>query len=190
MWGCLSVWPRGYECSRARRAPGCHFLPQVLSQDARHGQCKGSSFSVAGAERRRTRSIPMLISNCGSIEVSRSLLIALIAFVPWPLGSVHAWAQEVVIAAAACWPACFAAKLLIVRQTQLVRSWTYLPVAPVYFAGTVSASAASACGAPRHFFQYISDQIAAAWPIARRRQRSDVAHVLCECDRAATCGCY
>jgi O-antigen ligase len=57
------------------------------------------------------------------------LLIALIAFVPWPFGSVHAWAQEVIIAAATVLGACFAVKLLIVRRTRLVRSWTYLPIA-------------------------------------------------------------
>lgn len=57
------------------------------------------------------------------------LVVALVSFAPWPLGSVHAWPQEVVIAASALLAGCFSAKLLIIRQTRLVRSWTYLPIA-------------------------------------------------------------
>jgi tetratricopeptide (TPR) repeat protein/O-antigen ligase len=56
------------------------------------------------------------------------LLIALLAFVPWPFGCVHAWSQEVLIAVSALIAGCFVAKLLVARNTQLVRSWAYLPV--------------------------------------------------------------
>lgn len=56
------------------------------------------------------------------------LLLALVAFVPWPFGSVDAWPQEVIICAAAVLLLLFIAKLLLVRHARVTWNWTYLPI--------------------------------------------------------------
>jgi O-antigen ligase len=56
------------------------------------------------------------------------LVAGLVCFAPWPFGSVHAWAEEVILAFAAAMGIVFLAKLLLVRDASIVHSWTYLPI--------------------------------------------------------------
>ena len=57
------------------------------------------------------------------------LLISLLAFAPLAFGAVEAWSEEVVIILAAAISICFLLKLVVEKDTRLVWSWAYVPVA-------------------------------------------------------------
>ena len=57
------------------------------------------------------------------------LLISLLAFMPFAFGAVEAWSEEVVIILAAAISICFLLKLVVERDTRIVWSWAYVPVA-------------------------------------------------------------
>ena len=57
------------------------------------------------------------------------LLISLLAFMPFSYGAVEAWSEEVVIAFTAAISICFLLKLIFAKDTGLVWSWVYIPVA-------------------------------------------------------------
>ena len=57
------------------------------------------------------------------------LLISLLAFMPLALGAVEAWSEEVVVVLAAAISVCFLLKLIFRKDSNLVWSWAYLPVA-------------------------------------------------------------
>jgi len=57
------------------------------------------------------------------------LLISLLAFMPLAFGAVEAWSEEVVVILAAAISICFLLKLVIEKDTPLVWSWAYVPVA-------------------------------------------------------------
>jgi len=57
------------------------------------------------------------------------LLISLLAFMPLAFGAVEAWSEEVVVALAAAISVCFLLKLIFERNTRVIWSWAYLPVA-------------------------------------------------------------
>ena len=57
------------------------------------------------------------------------LLISLLAFMPFSYGAVQAWSEEVVIAFTAAISICFLLKLVFRKDTDLVWSWAYIPVA-------------------------------------------------------------
>lgn len=57
------------------------------------------------------------------------LLILLLAFMPLAFGAVEAWSEEVVIALAVAIWVCFLLKLIFERNTRLIWSWAYIPVA-------------------------------------------------------------
>jgi hypothetical protein len=57
------------------------------------------------------------------------LLISLLAFAPLAFGAVEAWSEEVVILLAAAISICFLLKLVVEKDTCLVWSWGYVPIA-------------------------------------------------------------
>jgi O-antigen ligase len=57
------------------------------------------------------------------------LLISLLAFMPLAFGAVDAWSEQVVVALAAAISLCFLLKLVFEKDTHLVWSWAYVPVA-------------------------------------------------------------
>lgn len=57
------------------------------------------------------------------------LLIALLAFMPLAFGAVEAWSEQVVIAFAAAISVCFLLKLVFEKNSHLIWSWAYIPVA-------------------------------------------------------------
>ncbi len=65
----------------------------------------------------------------GFDKVIEWLLISLLAFMPLALGAVEAWSEEVVVAFAAAISICFLLKLVFRKDTNLVLSWAYIPVA-------------------------------------------------------------
>ena len=62
-------------------------------------------------------------------KVIEWLLISLLAFMPLAFGAVEAWSEEVVVALAAAISVCFLLKLVFRKDTNLVWSWAYIPVA-------------------------------------------------------------
>ena len=62
-------------------------------------------------------------------KVIEWLLISLLAFMPLAFGAVEAWSEEVVVALAGAISLCFLLKLIFERNTRLVWSWSYVPVA-------------------------------------------------------------
>ncbi len=62
-------------------------------------------------------------------RVIEVLLISLLAFGPLALGVVHAWSEQVVITLAALIGLVFLLKLSLCRDTALIWSWTFVPVA-------------------------------------------------------------
>lgn len=61
----------------------------------------------------------------GAIEV---ILVGMLAFAPWPFGSVARWSEEVLIVGAACLALCLVLRLIITPGKQVVRSWAYVPM--------------------------------------------------------------
>ena len=57
------------------------------------------------------------------------LLIVLLAFMPLAFGAVEAWSEQVVVALAAAISLCFLLKLTVERNSRLIWSWAYVPVA-------------------------------------------------------------
>lgn len=57
------------------------------------------------------------------------LLIALLSFMPFAFGAVHAWSEAVVITVAAAMSIALVIKLLVRPDVRPVWSWTYVPVA-------------------------------------------------------------
>ena len=70
-------------------------------------------------------------------RVMEVLLIALLLFCPVAFGAVHAWSEEVVLLLAAALSLVFLLKLVVVRSTPFVWSWTYVPVAVFVLAAVV-----------------------------------------------------
>ena len=62
-------------------------------------------------------------------KVIEWLLISLLAFMPLAFGAVEAWSEEVVVALAAAISLCFLLKLIIEKDTRLIWSWAFVPVA-------------------------------------------------------------
>ncbi|MFB0554263.1 MAG: O-antigen ligase family protein [Phycisphaerae bacterium] len=62
-------------------------------------------------------------------KVIESLLISLLAFMPLAFGAVEAWSEEVVLALAGAILVCFLLKVVFRKETNLVWSWAYIPVA-------------------------------------------------------------
>ena len=62
-------------------------------------------------------------------KVIEWLLISLLAFMPLAFGAVEAWSEEVVVALAAAISVCFLLKLIFERNTRVIWSWAYVPVA-------------------------------------------------------------
>jgi tetratricopeptide (TPR) repeat protein len=56
------------------------------------------------------------------------LLILLLAFMPLTFGAVEAWSEEVVITLAAAISIIFLIKIVIVKNTRCIWSWSYIPV--------------------------------------------------------------
>ena len=62
-------------------------------------------------------------------KVIEWLLISLLAFMPLAFGAVEAWSEEIVAALAAAISICFLLKLVFQKETKLVWSWAYIPLA-------------------------------------------------------------
>ena len=62
-------------------------------------------------------------------KVIEWLLISLLAFMPLAFGAVEAWSEEVVVSLAGAILVCFLLKLVLLKETNLVWSWSYIPVA-------------------------------------------------------------
>jgi tetratricopeptide (TPR) repeat protein len=62
-------------------------------------------------------------------RVIEVLLIILLAFGPLAFGVVHAWSEQIILAIAASMLGVFLVKCIILPNTSVVRTWTYLPVA-------------------------------------------------------------
>jgi O-antigen ligase/tetratricopeptide (TPR) repeat protein len=62
-------------------------------------------------------------------KVIEWLLISLLAFMPFAFGAVEAWSEQVVIILAALISICFLLKLVFEKNTRLIWSWSYVPVA-------------------------------------------------------------
>ncbi len=62
-------------------------------------------------------------------KVIEWLLISLLAFMPLAFGAVEAWSEEVVVVLAGAISVCFLLKLVFRKETNLVWSWAYIPVA-------------------------------------------------------------
>jgi len=62
-------------------------------------------------------------------KVIEWLLISLLAFMPLAFGAVEAWSEEIVVAVAGAISVCFLLKLVFRKETNLVWSWAYIPVA-------------------------------------------------------------
>jgi len=62
-------------------------------------------------------------------KVIEWLLISLLASMPLAFGAVEAWSEEVVVALAAAISVCFLLKLIFERNTRVIWSWAYVPVA-------------------------------------------------------------
>ncbi len=62
-------------------------------------------------------------------KVIESLLILLLAFMPLAFGAVEAWSEEVVVALAGAISICFLLKLVFRKDTGVIWSWAYIPVA-------------------------------------------------------------
>jgi len=62
-------------------------------------------------------------------KVIEWLVISLLAFMPLALGAVEAWSEEVVVVLAAAICICFLLKLVLREDTELIWSWTYIPLA-------------------------------------------------------------
>ncbi|MHC4322790.1 MAG: O-antigen ligase family protein [Planctomycetota bacterium] len=69
------------------------------------------------------------VNPCGFDKAIEWLLISLLAFMPLAFGAVEAWSEEVVAALAAAISACFLLKLVFQKETKLVWSWAYIPIA-------------------------------------------------------------
>jgi tetratricopeptide (TPR) repeat protein len=65
----------------------------------------------------------------GFDRIIELLLISLLAFMPLAFGAVEAWSEEVVIALAAAISICFMLKLVFEKNSRLIWSWAYIPVA-------------------------------------------------------------
>jgi O-antigen ligase/tetratricopeptide (TPR) repeat protein len=61
-----------------------------------------------------------------AIEV---LIAVLLVFMPLAFGAVEAWSEEVVIILAAAVFVCFLLKIITQKNTQVIWSWSYLPIA-------------------------------------------------------------
>jgi hypothetical protein len=57
------------------------------------------------------------------------LLISLLAFMPLAFGVVEAWSEQIVAVFAAAISICFVLKLVFQKETKLIWSWSYVPVA-------------------------------------------------------------
>lgn len=57
------------------------------------------------------------------------LMIALLAFMPLAFGAVAAWSEQVVIILTGAMATCFALKLVIRKDSHLIWTWAYVPVA-------------------------------------------------------------
>jgi len=62
-------------------------------------------------------------------KVIEWLLISLLAFMPLAFGAVEAWSEEVVVGLAGAISVCFLLKLVFRKETTLVWSWAYIPLA-------------------------------------------------------------
>ena len=60
--------------------------------------------------------------------ILETLLVALLAFAPFAFGAVDAWAEELVLAAAALLAIVLAGKLVFRRDVHVVWTWAYVPV--------------------------------------------------------------
>ena len=75
--------------------------------------------------------------NIDSVDVPASrfdriiewLLISLLAFMPLAFGAVEAWSEQVVVVLAAAMSISFLLKLVFERNTRLIWSWAYVPIA-------------------------------------------------------------
>jgi tetratricopeptide (TPR) repeat protein len=57
-----------------------------------------------------------------------AIVIAMLAFAPWPFGSVDRWSEEIFIAGAAALALCFVLRALADPLKPIVRTWAYLPI--------------------------------------------------------------
>ena len=71
----------------------------------------------------------MDVPTSGFDKVIEWLLISLLAFMPLAFGAVEAWSEQFVVALAAAISLCFLLKLLLEKNTRLVGSWAYVPMA-------------------------------------------------------------
>lgn len=62
-------------------------------------------------------------------KVIELLLITLLAFMPLAFGAVEAWSEEVVVVLTAAISVCFLLKLIFEKNTRVIWSWAYIPVA-------------------------------------------------------------
>ncbi len=61
-------------------------------------------------------------------RVIEYLVMALLGFMPLAFGAVEAWAEQVVIMLAGAICACFFAKAVVTRSSELTWTWTYVPI--------------------------------------------------------------
>lgn len=66
-----------------------------------------------------------------------ALLIVLLIFMPFSLGSVQAWSEEFVIFMAGLIVTCFCCKLVLHPRERIARTWVYLPLAIFVFIGVL-----------------------------------------------------
>ncbi len=62
-------------------------------------------------------------------EAIEWLLITLLAFMPLAFGAVEAWSEQVVITLAGAISICFLLKLIYEKDTRIIWSWAYVPLA-------------------------------------------------------------
>ncbi|HEX8912855.1 MAG TPA: O-antigen ligase family protein, partial [Humisphaera sp.] len=60
---------------------------------------------------------------------TRVLLLAAVAFAPFALGAIDAWAEQIVLALTTAAAGCVALKLAVADGARFARSWAYLPAA-------------------------------------------------------------
>lgn len=62
-------------------------------------------------------------------QVIEWLVISLLAFMPFAFGAVEAWSEQVVVTVAGAICICFFVKLIFEKDTCIIWSWAYVPVA-------------------------------------------------------------
>lgn len=66
-------------------------------------------------------------------DVIEGFVISLLVFMPFAFGAVEAWSEQIVVTFAGAICICFCMKLVFEKNTHVIGSWTYVPIALFIF---------------------------------------------------------